>query len=260
MNILTDLAIQAFNRLEGSLYEEDVGGIETAPPTGFEGFNHAAYQRYVGPFMRKTMNEAADRFGLGDLGRYAGSVIGENGYHGLDKGRGERFLERIAGRLGYRVEYVPGTGIDAKGNLGATYFGNNDFDRVIYVARDLSNDERGYVAMHEAFEAMEKARNPGYNPEYAEQHNALELKVLDYMDKHGYKDELDAALNMHMKRFGGYNKGTFMGIEEEIRHMHAKFNDTEGTYRTGSLDKIFAGPKNYVTGRVHDLLNTRGLN
>jgi hypothetical protein len=239
---------------EGELYEHDVGGIETAPPMGF---NLTDYRRFVGPYMK----EAADRLGFGDLGDYVNSFIGKNAYHAPDKSRGERFLDRIAGRLGYRVEYVPGESIDAKGNLGTTYFGNNDFDdKVIYIAGGLSDAEREYVAMHESFEAMEKAKNPGYNPEDTGQHNALERKVLNYMKEQGYGRAYKTALDMHMRRYGGSNSRIFAGMQDEIYRRVVELNDTKGIYKTDSLDELFAAPKNYVTGKVRGLIENWGSN
>jgi hypothetical protein len=233
----------------------DIGGMQTVP----SGFNPDFYQETVGPIIGRAMKKTADRFGLGQLGKYADPVIGKNAYNGFGKTRGERFLEKVARPLGYRVEYVPGTRVDRDGNLGATYFD----DEVIYIPRDTSRARRSYVALHESHEAMEKAKNPAYTARGRE-HSLMELKVLNYMKDHNWEEELDDALGLHMERYGGSNREVFADIQQQVYNMYIERNaekkGMKGIYSTGPLDEILAVPKNYATDMFQRILNTRGSN
>jgi len=166
-------------------------------------------------------------------------AFGASGFNGTGMTRGDRFLNRVADSLDYDVIYVPGKGIDDYGNPG-TNFGVTRFgDNVIYVARDLPRPLRGYVAIHEAFEASEKARNPAYTARGAE-HSRMELDCLDFMKRNGYVEEYEAALNMHMERYGGSNREVFADIEQQVYNrfieLHAEKSGKKGIYKTMPVD------------------------
>jgi len=174
MNILN--AILGLNRNEMKLYEDDVGEIQPGPPMGFDS---DAYERHVGPFMKTAMQKTADRFGKGDLGDYANSVIRENGY---------------------RMEPVEGvTGVDEYGmsgsNLGVTRF---DLKRVFapaylkFAFRPFYN----YIVGHEAVVEVQNG-----SPMDAYTHAMREMEYMEDLRKNNHMKEFLAGLAMHKLRY-----------------------------------------------------------